>query len=136
MMAHPNTQWVGCLAFLLPQLEHENVYRGIDANLNVGQSGPIWTSLAATSTMARVKIKTFLCPSDDLISLPRIGSRMGTYTTSSTSTSGTIQLNYFNNTGTAADLGRTNYFASAGRMGYTGSASVDGTAPDMGIYFN
>jgi len=125
MMAAPNTQWVGCLTFLLPQMEQENVYRGIDANLNVDQGGPIWTCLAASVTMARAKVKTFLCPSDDPTAMPRIGSRMGTFTTSATSTSGTIQVNFFNNTGTAADLGRTNYLASAGRMGYTGSASID-----------
>jgi prepilin-type N-terminal cleavage/methylation domain-containing protein len=125
MMAYPNTQWVGCLAFLLPQLEHENVYRGIDANMNVDQGGPIWTSLAGSSTMAKAKIKTFLCPSDDPMSLPRVGSRMGTFATGSGATGGTIQLNFFNNTGDRADLGRTNYLASAGRMGFTGAASVD-----------
>src|SRR5262249_54165367 len=92
---------------------------------NVDQGGPIWTGLAATVTMARVKIKTFLCPSDDPMSLPRVGSRMGTFTPDGTTTSGTIQINYFNNTGTAADLGRTNYLASAGRMGFTGNSNVD-----------
>ena len=125
LMAYPNTQWVGVLAYLLPQLEHDNVYRGIDANLNVDQDGTRWSSLAATSTMARVKIKTFLCPSDDPTAPPRVAGRMGTYATSAAATSGTIQVNYFDNTGTSADLGRTNYLGVAGRMGHTGAAVVD-----------
>src|SRR6516165_11710512 len=37
-----NIQWVGCLVYLLPYLEQENIYRQLQVNLNVNQFGPNW----------------------------------------------------------------------------------------------
>jgi prepilin-type N-terminal cleavage/methylation domain-containing protein len=125
MFAVPDTQWVGVLAFLLPHLEHDNVFRGIDTPINVDVGGPRWATVAGASTMARVKIKTFLCPSDDPMAPPRVSSRMGTFATSATATGATISIAYFDNTGTSADLGRTNYLGVGGRMGFTGAPAVD-----------
>src|SRR5262249_27573379 len=60
-----NIQWVGCLVYLLPYLEQENIYRQLQVNLDVNQLGPNWWTNAANWTMAQTRIKLFLCPSDD-----------------------------------------------------------------------
>src|SRR5713226_315201 len=60
-----NIQWVGCLVYLLPYLEQENIYRQLQVNLDVKQFGANWWTNEANWTMAQTPIKLFLCPSDD-----------------------------------------------------------------------
>jgi hypothetical protein len=56
---------VGCLVYLLPYVEQENIYRQLQVNLDVKQAGPNWWTNQANWTMAQTRIKLFLCPSDD-----------------------------------------------------------------------
>src|SRR5262249_10427596 len=62
---YTNIQWVGCLVYLLPYLEQENIYRQLQVNWDVKQLGPSWWTNDADWAMAQTRIKLFLCPSDD-----------------------------------------------------------------------
>jgi prepilin-type N-terminal cleavage/methylation domain-containing protein len=56
-------QFVGNLVYLLPYLEHENIYKNLQVNLDVKSLGPNWWTNQANWTMAQTRIKGFLCPS-------------------------------------------------------------------------
>jgi prepilin-type N-terminal cleavage/methylation domain-containing protein len=60
-----NVQWVGVLAFLLPYIEQENVYRGLQVVWPLEQLGPAWYTNTTNWTLAHTRIKILLCPSDD-----------------------------------------------------------------------
>jgi prepilin-type N-terminal cleavage/methylation domain-containing protein len=108
--------YISCLAYLLPYVEQDNVYKQIDPNLfnlNVNVGG-WWNSAFGIGT---THIKSFECPSDN----PYVGVTNGTWaylTTSGNSISG----GYF--AGSNVGLGCTNYIASAGALGNV-SASGD-----------
>ncbi len=111
--------WIGELAFLLPYLEQENVYRQM--NMDMLKDGwPInwWGSIAhgvdaPTITAARAKIKMFQCPSDDVESItPTTGVFIGLTVSGSTLT-GT----YNAVGGNAYNAGRSNYVGCAGMFG-------------------
>src|SRR5215475_10157834 len=64
--------WVGTLAFLLPYVEQENIYRQLQVNWDVNQpyntgTGPsaAWWLNPVNFDLAKTKIPTFLCPSDN-----------------------------------------------------------------------
>jgi prepilin-type N-terminal cleavage/methylation domain-containing protein len=123
--AGAEAHWIGSLPYLLPFIEQENLYRQLQFNWDVNGDGPVWTTNATNWTMAMVKVKTFLCPSDNPESAPRVASRMGAFATGPGATGGTVAIRFFENTGTPAGLGRTNYMANMGRMGFTGASAVD-----------
>jgi len=114
-------QYVGCLAILLPYVEQDNLFRTMQAAVPSnyfqreavhGVAGFVstnWWNNAVLLNSGRTKIATFLCPSDD----PE--SRGGTALEISTTTGG-IQLLWWGNTTTMADLGRTNYVGCAGGL--------------------
>src|ERR1700687_2170641 len=58
-------QYVGCLAYLLPYLEHENIHKKLDVNFDVKTTGPSWWTNQTNWTVAHTRIKVFLCPSTD-----------------------------------------------------------------------
>jgi prepilin-type N-terminal cleavage/methylation domain-containing protein len=63
-------QNVGALAYLLPQLEQDNVYRqmlsGLPADyLSVNKVYPAWWNYWGSWSAAQTRIKTFVCPSDN-----------------------------------------------------------------------
>ena len=70
--------WVGTLAFLLPQIEQGNVYSQLQVNWDVnrtpdnvaanppGSPGAAWWLNTASRAAANTRIKTFLCPSDNM----------------------------------------------------------------------
>ncbi len=124
--AGANATWVSLFAYLLPYIEMDNVFRGIQTNWDIDGSGTTWFSNGANVTMATTKIKTFICPSDpNPFGPPNVGSRAQGYATSPTATGGTISIRSFANSGAPADFGRTTYLGVAGRMGHTGAAAVD-----------
>src|SRR5262249_29896634 len=63
-------QWVGVLAYLLPYVEQDNVFKNMMQGdpadyLSITRTyGPWWTN-GSTWQASQTKIKTFLCPSDD-----------------------------------------------------------------------
>jgi prepilin-type N-terminal cleavage/methylation domain-containing protein len=61
----PDIPFVGCLVYLLPYLEQENIYKTLQVNLDVNSSGPNWWTNPANWTAAQARIEVFLCPSVD-----------------------------------------------------------------------
>src|SRR5262249_40501481 len=109
-----NLQWVGCLVYLLPYLEQENLYRQLLVNFDVNQFGPNWWTNAANWRMAQTRIPLFLCPSDD-----PYRSTLGTFVARHIANvpgrgSGWAK---FLPPPTDATLGRTNYAGVAGPFG-------------------
>jgi prepilin-type N-terminal cleavage/methylation domain-containing protein/prepilin-type processing-associated H-X9-DG protein len=117
-------QWVSTLAFLLPNMEQENIYRQLTVVWDVNVAGPIWTSNATNWNLAHTKIPTYLCPSDDPYQATQVYSRRGTWVNSSADTSGTLTSFVFT-AADSVDLGRTNYVANGGRLGYVGAPAID-----------
>ncbi len=119
-----NGQWVCVMAYLLPYLEQENVYRQFNVNWDINQAGSLWVNDANTWTAAHTKLPGFICPSsDDPYSSPNVVSRTTTY--ASAATTGTITWRTYA-ASVELGLGRTNYLAVSGAMGYTGAiASFD-----------
>jgi prepilin-type N-terminal cleavage/methylation domain-containing protein len=56
-------QWVSLLALLLPYLEQNNVFAGIQVKLDLNNLDQNWWRNASTWTVAHTRINTFLCPS-------------------------------------------------------------------------
>jgi len=54
---------VGCLAYLLPYVEQQNVYSQLVVNWDPNAAAPAWFLNAANNAPARTRIKTFECPS-------------------------------------------------------------------------
>jgi hypothetical protein len=112
--AAPNT---GAITFLLPYIEQDNIYRQIvavdqrytnvdETNLNIG-----WYSNATLITLARTKIKSLVCPSDNPES-SQTGTFVCFYAQYNTFTGG-----YMPNSSGGNLLGRTNYVGNAGSIG-------------------
>src|SRR5262249_8153557 len=106
---------VGVLAYLLPYLEQEAVFRELPPALFNGTSRTPWWSDPNALVAGRARIKTFLCPSDapDAPKAPRAGEAgSGTWVLQTTS-GGELLALYATN----ATLGASNYIGSAGAMG-------------------
>lgn len=63
-----NGPHVGMLALLLPYLEGDNIYKQFSNLLILGlnQNGPAWWNNTAVVLVAQTRVKTFLCPSDNM----------------------------------------------------------------------
>jgi prepilin-type N-terminal cleavage/methylation domain-containing protein len=121
-------QYVGCLAYLLPYVEQDNVYRnmlsGVPTDyLSVTALYPSWWTLNSTAQASLTNIKTFLCPSDQAtLSVGEIAA-LTTFTTA-----GGFEL-YFG-AFLGIPIGRSNYLGVAG---YAGQAAL----PDFkGLFTN
>jgi prepilin-type N-terminal cleavage/methylation domain-containing protein len=119
-----NLQWVGCLVYLLPYLEQENLYRQLQVNFDVKQFGPNWWTNDANWRMAQTRIPLFLCPSDDPYQ-STLGTAVARHIANVPSRgNGWVK---FLPPPTDATLGRTNYVGVAGMFGR-------GTDPRTGPY--
>jgi prepilin-type N-terminal cleavage/methylation domain-containing protein len=119
-------QNVGVLAYLLPQLEQDNVYQqmlsGMPTDyLSVNAVYPGWWNYQSTWNAAQARIKTFLCPSDNpyeaqtgLLVGFHVWSGPGYYA---------VDAGYFS---PWANLGLTDYVGVAGVYGMAGSAGQQG----------
>jgi prepilin-type N-terminal cleavage/methylation domain-containing protein len=111
-----NTQsYIGALAYLLPHIEQDNIFRQIPANMLTSPStGGTWWG--AGWTAANNKVKTFNCPSDNADRTTPVNGTFAYFTTANlTLTGGYFPGNY-------PTLGKTNYCASAGALGDTTNA--------------
>jgi len=108
-------QWVGVLAFLLPYIEQENIYRGLQIVWDLNQVGPAWYTNTTNWTLAHSQIKILLCPSDDPKSaILGVGVNGHFYNTAS------IFIDYRADTyanSIAGGLGRTSYGGISGTAG-------------------
>jgi prepilin-type N-terminal cleavage/methylation domain-containing protein/prepilin-type processing-associated H-X9-DG protein len=105
--------YVGTLAFLLPYVEQDNVYRQIPTSmLTIGDgSAGVWWGGGWGA--ANNKVKTFICPSDGADNItPNNGVNAYVYTVGTSITHGWFGPNY-------PTLGRTDYASCAGAIGNT-----------------
>ncbi|MFM8273746.1 MAG: DUF1559 domain-containing protein [Gemmata sp.] len=106
---------VGSLAYILPYIEQENVFRLIPQNiLTLPATGGSWWGGGWTA--ANNHVKTFYCPADAAQTLVPANGIFAYFTTAGTTLTG----GYF--PGNYPTLGRTNYAANAGALGDTTSA--------------
>jgi prepilin-type N-terminal cleavage/methylation domain-containing protein len=116
--------WVGCLAFLLPYLEQDNIYKQIPpalVNWNAPPGpgfpnyNPNWWGNTGGWAPANNKVKTFICPADvaDTV-VPEYGEFVYL-------TEGGYTLQGWYVGGSYPTLGRTNYASSAGALGNVSS---------------
>jgi prepilin-type N-terminal cleavage/methylation domain-containing protein len=61
----PSFQWVGSMALILPLMEQDNIFRQLNFNTDVTATSPAWWSVTENFTAAQVRVRSFLCPSDD-----------------------------------------------------------------------
>ena len=118
---------IGCLAYLLPYVEQDNVYRQIPQVLFEPTTTLFWPGLAAERPPTppytinenpngpfNTRIKTFLCPSDNMDKVqPTLGIFVY-FTVADLTLTGGYRANSNN-----PQAGRTNYVASAGGFGNT-----------------
>jgi type II secretory pathway pseudopilin PulG len=105
-------QYVGCLAYLLPYVEQDTVYRnmmsGVPNNyLSTTVTYPGWWTIGSTAQASFTNIKTFLCPSDNAQSTQGV---VGALTTFTTPTGFEVYFGGFLN----VPVGRSNYLGVAG----------------------
>jgi prepilin-type N-terminal cleavage/methylation domain-containing protein len=113
-----STSYVGSLAYLLPAIEQDNVFRQLPQSLlTIPATGGVWWGSGWTA--ANNHIKTFYCPSDLAQS---IGPSRGIFAYFTTNAGG-MTGGYFG--GTIPSLGRTNYAANAGALGKSGNSFYD-----------
>ncbi|HMP17452.1 MAG TPA: DUF1559 domain-containing protein, partial [Gemmatales bacterium] len=136
--AFPRGPFIGCLVFLLPYMEADNIFKNtkITDKLNPAPAqvapagaGPVSDNLIderqaywlgtnglinVGPNVGQATIKAFLCPSDDARSAPRAMMALNSVFLSSGWDYGT---NFGVGDGTAALMGRTNYIGVAGLIG-------------------
>jgi prepilin-type N-terminal cleavage/methylation domain-containing protein len=141
--ANGSGPYVGVLAYLLPYVEQDNVYRQININWNVnfgypnpGQvNQPYWND-ASTLAAAKTRIKTFLCPADDPYEAASLIWRC--YAGFNMSAAGNFSipssfgLAVAGNDPLWTDIGRTNYVGVAG----TGTGPLGNWNTYTGIFVN
>jgi prepilin-type N-terminal cleavage/methylation domain-containing protein len=121
-LAGQNYQYIGCLVFLLPYLEADNVYKQLVVNFGLdvpaAPGGPTypWWANTVNQLVAQYKLKMFYCPSDDLATqIPTIGGYASYQSSFSNANVATIGGNWYFPTGGGGEIfGRTNYLGCAG----------------------
>ena len=123
-----DTQFAGVFVYLLPYIEQDNLYRALMRDLpndylNLTAVYPPWWNYASARAAAQMRIKTYLCPSDN----PYSNTRMTDILTQTFRTSQGFDLfvGGFGIDQGGADLGRTSYVGVAGYGGYVNDPSVD-----------
>lgn len=111
--------YVGVLAYLLPYIEQDNVYRQLNVNWDVNNTvttAPWWND-ANTFVAAEARIKILVCPSDDPYESAQnifacyAGWNQGTQTSGVPNAGGSV---YPGSDPSANSLGRTSYIGVAG----------------------
>jgi hypothetical protein len=117
------TNYIGALAYLLPYIEQDNVFKLFSQSGSFKNGTAVWWGDGATWTAARSKIPIFLCPADDADSRPWSWAYI--YTSGLTVYGGYFASSY--------GLGPTNYLPCAGIIGDAGGNAS--WAPYKGIFF-
>jgi len=110
----PGNQYLGSLVYLLPYMEQKQLSDLIRTEKDYQKLGAGWWTDPSTVGAAMVKVKPFLCPSDNpYISPSGVVASLNVFQDSILN----FQMVYFNMTGPQASLGRTNYVGVAGYWG-------------------
>jgi prepilin-type N-terminal cleavage/methylation domain-containing protein len=108
-----NPQQVGSLAFLLPYVEQDNIFKTLMSGvpndyLSTQKQYAAWWNYSSTWTAANNQIKTYMCPADSPDMAPRQWALFNTWGSGNVMT---LEGAYFTGAGT---LGRSNYIGVAG----------------------
>jgi prepilin-type N-terminal cleavage/methylation domain-containing protein len=131
-----NPKWVGVLAYLLPYVEQDNIYRQLRVMNDSSYTGT-WYGTNPDWTLAHTQVKTFLCPSDPNPPGGGLSSGAGaflhTYSPDNNSVAYGAVFYYFPGENT---LGKTNYLGVAGALGAGAitSSPTDGPGANLAIY--
>jgi prepilin-type N-terminal cleavage/methylation domain-containing protein/prepilin-type processing-associated H-X9-DG protein len=130
-------QFMGVLPYLLPYLEQDNVYHLMVQDLPTKYMDPKqvfmgWWNYNSAWTAAQIKIKTFLCPSDDPYS-NNLATFAAVQTFRASPTTWTFDAGAFFIGQGGDDLGRTNY---AGVAGFSGLINVPGNDQFAGAMYD
>ncbi|HEY1191810.1 MAG TPA: DUF1559 domain-containing protein [Gemmata sp.] len=121
-----NNTGLGCLAFLLPYVEQNNIYNQLVVSWDpyIMTTGSTWYSNAANTAPARTRIKTFECPAAPNAAPTDgyIGPHRMTFSGSSIGWQASIFP-------ASANLGITNYIGVGGRFSVVGSNIASGGQP-------
>jgi len=113
----------GTLAFLLPYIEQDTIYQQIPLGMFnlLKPSGGVWWGNGAAWAAAQNRIKSLVCPSDNLYSTGSLGNG-GTFAFEYCIEGGWYELigGYFPANSNGMPLGLTNYASSAGAIGNQG----------------
>jgi prepilin-type N-terminal cleavage/methylation domain-containing protein len=120
--------YVGCLAFILPYVEQDAVYRQLQVNWDVRHvGGPWWKNVPANVEAARTRVPIFKCPSDDVEEVLQnpnaeiVAGQLYQMDTMGVPHWGAPSGTYVSNFG-AEGIGHTNYIGCGGMFGnLTGS---------------
>jgi prepilin-type N-terminal cleavage/methylation domain-containing protein/prepilin-type processing-associated H-X9-DG protein len=113
-------QNAGCLVYLLPYMELDNISKQLTVKLDPKVQGPAYWSMNPDWTLAQTQIKTFQCPSDNPNETVGTGVGIVIYTYNGPnggSQAATAQLWYFGSPNNQLPAGRTNYTGVAGGNG-------------------
>jgi prepilin-type processing-associated H-X9-DG protein len=119
------------LAYLLPYVEQENIYKQLQVNWDAEVNSAAWFTLAANTAPARARIKSFECPAAPTTA-PEfyLGPHRHTINGSKYEWAVTAFT-------ASANLGMTNYCGVAGRFGILGpNVTIGGVGVDTwkGVY--
>jgi prepilin-type N-terminal cleavage/methylation domain-containing protein/prepilin-type processing-associated H-X9-DG protein len=134
--------YIGVLCFILPYIEQDNIYKLMNPNyFQLGSSLQAWaygtppfdyqsgvtpTNGTGIDPWANNKIKTYLCPSDNMDTASVSGGVIDAYWTET----GSIWIDYvYDIPRFGHEIGRSNYIGCAGYLG------ADSSARYAGIYY-
>jgi prepilin-type N-terminal cleavage/methylation domain-containing protein len=139
----------GVLALMLPYLEQDSIYRQLTRPLSPNQpdlaTNPDWFDVNPDWSLAFTRIKTFMCPSDELSTDadstlgPLIIIACPADTGSNNNATGGL---YFATNTPDVDLGKTNYIGCAGGLGGSSNTADPASGPGVdltkykGIFYN
>ncbi|MBX9582010.1 MAG: DUF1559 domain-containing protein [Gemmataceae bacterium] len=145
-MSNPH---VGTLAFLLPYLEQEPLYRQLQVDWNVsatpdspslnpdGTPGAAWWRNAVNFEAAKTKIKTFLCPSDNAGDVTPTYNVYYSFSVTNYTFWGVREPEESSTQGRSIAVGRTNYLPIQGYFGGPeGSPGDPFSAQFRGMFYN
>jgi len=134
-----DAQCIGSLVFILPYVEQDAIYRQIQTSLDVNTTGNRpgsqgWWNSDADFGLSFSKIKSFICPSDEVISATETSNGACIMNLADPLTPGTNAVTYswFSN-GNRYDIGKTNYTGCAGALGDRVSTSDSASGPGVNL---
>ena len=124
--------WVGTLAYLLPYLEQDNVYKQLQVDWNVDApkdagtgNQTAWWLNPTNFNVAKTRIKTFLCPSDDADTVTPTYNVYYSFGMNNYTFWGVRDPSESGAQGPSIVLGRTNYLSVEGCFGVTNDPFYD-----------
>jgi prepilin-type processing-associated H-X9-DG protein len=133
-----DAQGVSSLFLMLPYLEQDVLYRQFTVDANENGLGPAtgrqWWSKNPDFTLSFTRVKSFICPSDEVTSATETAAGPVIVLQPDPTTPGTnaITIGFFPN-GNTLDVGKTNYTGVAGALGDNVSTASPTDGPGLNL---